>query len=203
MTFREKAQLVTVSVVLALALAAGLYQAVKPKGPHGLSGTDDAPIIMAGGSLTIGTENFTFTIDSTNHKLLADPLLKVFQIDLFDQNDNLQKIPPVPIDAVGDVVVSYCGVYANPCTAPYDKVLIHFEKSKPIEISNTKKNIENAARVLLNLRMHRRKHWVMSHVTVNFTGLTKPVEADCGPDGECSLIIHTCQNGGDTCSAIQ
>ena len=119
MTFAEQATVVGVSVVVSLLIGAGVYEVVKPATPvvpdvRPLRAPgDDAPIIMAGGSLYIGHHpDFSFTPDSTNHhQLNYSQAMQVSKIDVtsFDASGNLQdSATSVSSGQAGSVTLKYC-----------------------------------------------------------------------------------------------
>ena len=201
MSFREKAQIVVVSVAIALALAAGLYYFVggPSLGPGIFNPNDDQPIIMAGGSFHIGT-GLEVGLDSDGKKLYRNGY-KVFQIDVTDKDDILTTV----YGQQGVIDILYCRLNVlNNCSDRRDTIKLSFNNSGAgvIDITNDLegKYIGKAPRLLPNLRSHMRKNWTMFSVTVTVSG-SLPKEYKCGSDSECEVVVHTCLDG-QTCMPI-
>jgi hypothetical protein len=202
MSFRDKAQIVVVSVVIALALAAGSYYFVAGPslGPGGIrGGTDDQPIIMAGGSLYIGTG------ETAKFKAVGDTLdytegYKVFRVDVVDMSENGETWP-VGAAGSGQIDIEYCRLdnTTGQCSSQTDKVTMTFYNNvspQVISIKNslTGKPISKARRMMPTLRTHPRKRWTMFKVRVKVEG-TVDKGYECGPDSECEVVVHTCTSG--------
>ncbi len=201
MPFKEKVQVVTISVVIALAAAAGLYQFVQPRGPHALGPGDDAPIIIAGGSLLIGTSDvLTFNPDPSKPQLNYSSPMQVFQIDVFHVSGGGSEVSNsanVTAGAPGTVVMNYCK--NQNCSGPSDTVTLHWDANKNVWIDNSLSTIQKSSRLLPNLRIHSRKKWMLVNVSVN--GGTA-VDCGTGNQDDCTIVVHTCIGGnGVTCTA--
>src|SRR5262245_30789541 len=110
MSFREKAQIVAVSVAIALAVAAGFYYYQTGRTANPVAGPDvvvpdDAPILIAGGSFYIGTRP-DVPLNSDGRKLYRNEY-KVYQIDLTDKDDAATEIKDI-VSKEGVVEILYC-----------------------------------------------------------------------------------------------
>jgi hypothetical protein len=205
MKFKEQAQLVTLSVVISLALVAALYQAVKPApnaNNHGLGAGDDAPIVMAGGSLYIGTSGtLTFAPDQNHTKLNCSSQMQVFKVDVFNYVNGVETPNPTNVAAAtaGKVDFAYCNNGKCDNAQHTDTVTINWDANKNIWISDTAGTIQNSSLILPNLRFHSHHKWSLLNVSVNGGN---PIDCGKNAESECTVIIHTCQGGnGVTCVA--
>ena len=206
MSFREKAQIVVVSVAVALALAAGFFyvsgRITSPTEPslgpgRILTPTDDQPIVMTGGSFYIGTGD-TATFRAAGDYLEYKSGYKVFRIDVLDKS-NMNTMTDVLADASGQIDIVYCNLNGSQCTPNQTdtvKMLFNNNVANPvIRIENTLSDrpIGKARRILPTLRTHTRKRWTMSSVKVTI-GTTMQTFT-CEDDSECEIVVHTCTSG--------
>lgn len=204
MPFRQQAQLVIVSVGISLALAGGFYLAVirqeLARTRHRLGSGEDAPIVMAGGSLYIGTSD-TLTFNANGTQLNYSSPMQVFQVDVFYYlNDAEQKdTRNVAAGTAGNVELAYCKNGNCSSAQNKDTVTISWDANKNISIQNTANTIQNSSRILPNLRFHSRHKWSLVSVSVN--GGTA-ISCGAGGESECTVLVHTCQGGaGVNCVA--
>jgi hypothetical protein len=207
----EKIQVIVISVVLAVVLAI-LYGRIYPSqtvapgpGPTEIKpdrggDTDDAPIIMAGGSILIGTDaNGTFTrADDQGRRILKfEDKFKVFQIDLTDKQGHTTTIPATDLLAkVGKIEIDHCMANAqDQCVGQKDTVTLNFNNGPgAISLRNDHgKQIGKANRVLPTLWRHKIDQFVMLAVRVTIEGV-EAATAACGKGADCDVVIHTCRN---------
>jgi hypothetical protein len=161
--------------------------------------TDDAPIIMAGGSILIGTDsNGTFkrADDGGRRYLKFDDGFKVFQIDLTNQEGYTKTIYAVDLLAkVGKVEIDHCMVPQDACVGQKDTVILKFDNGTgTITLKNDhRKQIGKANRVLPTLWRHKIDQFVMLAVRVKIEE-TEVAAAACGKSADCDVVIHTCKN---------
>jgi hypothetical protein len=210
----KEVKIVAISAVIAALIALALIKLLQPPPSqvHIFSDTDDAPIIMAGGSLYIGTgTDGVFNRDSAKATLVYTAGLKVFGIDLINKEDALQQLTEADVSsATGRVDLTYCKLQltippAPPaCSGNSDTVTLTFDNTStggPIVISNKLSvKIGAAPRILPTLWMHMRKGWTLFHVEATAGTTTK--KADCGSGSECNIVVHTCLKGTG-CTASQ
>ena len=187
MSFREKAQLVVVSVAITLTLAAGLYYLVNAflAGPRG--GADDAPILIAGGSLYLGTDlPAVFKPDANKQKLVYESGYEVYSIDVTDNRDVTTPYPVTAGSGTATIVITYC----NTLCVNKDVVTINVDNrlDPAVTITNSPKNIGKAPRLLPNLWTHRRKGWHIDEVKLK-VGTQEP-DVDCD-NSECDIVVQT------------
>ena len=216
MSSREKAQIVVVSVAIALALAVGFYYVVgrisTAFGPGGTGGgSDDEPIIMAGGSLYIGTgDTATFNPAKTDDGFLYyHEGYRVFRIDVTDMGDERKEHPVNQAYSHGEIVVAYCKNRNCNSKNQADTVTMTFDNRATdpvIKIGNTLEDqqgkrtpISKAPRMLPTLRTHWRKDkdWTIYSVMVTETNDNDGSKYEhttdkCGPYSECEVVVHTC-----------
>jgi hypothetical protein len=196
MPFKEKVQLVLVSTIAAVVLTLGAIRLFQTKiFQPTVGGTDDAPIIMAGGSLYIGTGP-DGVFQPSGNTLAFTSGFKVFGIELTDQNDNTQTAVENDVAGkTGAIIVTYC---KSNCAQANDTdiVTLNFDPNR-INVSNTLAGhpISRMSRILPTLREHMRRHWKMVSVELKIGGVTFGSVAQCGSDSECDVVIHTCQAG--------
>jgi hypothetical protein len=165
MLFKEKVQIVLVSTILAVALTLGAIRLFQTRifQPTS-SGSDDAPIIMTGGSLYIGTGS-AGVFQPSGNSLVFTPGFKVFGVSLTDQNDNTQTAVENDVAGkTGTIIVTYCKSNCAPGNDT-DIVTLNFDPNS-ISVSNTLPGhpISKMSRILPTLREHMRRHWNMASV---------------------------------------
>ena len=187
MSLTEKIQVVVISVIIALALAGGLY-VVLPGQRVPVGAGDDAPILIAGGSLFLGTHSeFQLKASLTGNALQFADLkgVQVFDryVNSIDSIDATGGVASYPASGAARVEINYTG--NDTITLEYDPAT-HY-----ITITNTDTNhyISKTHRVLTNLRA--RKGGKIQNIDLFPDGST-PHRVDCGADGECSVTVHTC-----------
>jgi hypothetical protein len=205
MPFKERAQLVIVSVLISLALAAAAYLVIRPVN---LSSDGDAPIIMAGGSFHIGT-SYLFTFKTAMWPTSApEPALlywdgqtsarKVFQVDVIYFVNGVLTPTTIPITNPTTVDLKYCKT--KNCNAAYDTVTIKWDGTDLWIVSKDDQNRNNTfaklSRLTSNLRVHSNKNWYLSDVKVDGTQFI--CDNDGGKQETCQVVIHNCKVGS-TC----
>jgi hypothetical protein len=206
MPFKDQFKVVAVSVLFSLMFAFGLFKLVSPKiGLHTTLGpADDAPIVMAGGSLFIGTyEGFAFQPDSTlPAQLDYSANMQVFGVDIGYLDSSTGKLnidhTDVSSGSAGAVTLSYCKNANCSGVQNVDTINLNWSPSNPISITSSLNLLSQGSRLLPNLIVHPRKKWLLRHV--NVTGGTTTLDRDCGTESECNVIVHNCTGGsGVTC----
>ena len=193
----EKVQVVLLSVVTAAAISLGVGKWMAPGNQRidTIGPNDDAPIIMAGGSLYLGTGP-DGVLKPDGNGLAFTSGFKVFGVDFTDQNDTTQSAVTADVSGkAGALIVTYC---KNDCSNPAqtDVVTLNFDPNS-ISISNTLAShpISRMPKLLPTLRLHMRKRWKMSSVELKIAGATFGTVAQCGNDSECNVVVHTCKQG--------
>lgn len=206
MPFKDQFKIVAVSVLFSLILAAGLFKLIKPETSlHRLGAGDDAPIVMAGGSLFVGTyEGFEFQPDQAlPSQLNYSANMQVFGVDVWylDNNGNLQlDHTDVASGSRGTVTLSYCK-NANCNGINVDTITLNWNANKQIWIVSSLNLLGKGSSLLPNLRVHPRKKWLLRNVAV--AGGVSALNRDCGGDSECNVIVHNCAGGGGViCVAV-
>jgi len=188
MSFREKAQIVVVSVAIALALAAGFYYLAPgfPGGSRG--GADDAPILIAGGSLYLGTDLPAIFTPADKKTLVYSAGYKVYGIEATDKDDNTVPYTLDKDSGTATITISYC---KNSSCNDKDEVTMDVNNSSDpaITIKNSAENIGKAPRLLPNLWVHARRHGKIEVVKLIVNKMTKP-DVKCD-ESECNIVVQT------------
>jgi hypothetical protein len=158
-----------------------------------VGGTDDAPILIAGGSLYFGTDvPASFTPNANKDTLYYTTGYKVYRIDATDVND---VTAPYTVTSKATIVISYCK-NANNCNEK-DEVTVQVDNSQDpaVTITNSSRNIGKAPRLLPNLWVHPRKNWDVAIVKLTVDQMTKPDvvcrDSGNGRESECNIEIQT------------
>jgi hypothetical protein len=187
MSFAEKARVVAVSVVVSLLVGGGLYEFFKIR-----QSGDDSPILIAGGSLYLGTD-LVHQLKSMNDEylLLAEPkgdptqVAKVTSLEVTDSDDNVKSYPA---SGATRIELTYGSAFYS------DKVTLEFDpRAYTIKISDLdgdkKHPLAHSPAILPNLRMHPRRGGGIKQLSVYPDGMKEePVKCD---KGDCSVIVHT------------
>ncbi|HXA52744.1 MAG TPA: hypothetical protein VNV86_20650 [Candidatus Acidoferrum sp.] len=195
MSLKEKVQVVLLSVVTAVAISMAVGKMFFAKIRPFSGGSEDAPIIMAGGSLYIGTGP-DGVFQPNGNTLAFTSGFKVSSIELTDQNDNTQTAVENDVAGkTGAIIVTYCKSNCAQGNGT-DTVTLNFDPNS-ITVSNTLPGhpISKMSKILPTLREHMRKHWNMVSVELKINGATFGNVAQCGNDSECDVVIHTCLAG--------
>jgi hypothetical protein len=193
---KEKVQVVLWSVVASLA-AVGIIKWVLSvnQSIQSLGATDDAPIIMAGGSLYVGTGPDA-VFQPNGNALNFTSGFKVFGVDIVDQNDAMQSAAEADVrNKTGALIVTYCKSNCNNA-AETDTVTLNFDANS-IAMVNTLSGhpISKMPKILPTLRTHMRRKWRLVSVELKINNTTFGSVAQCGDSSECSVVVHTCQAG--------
>ncbi|MBZ5624378.1 MAG: hypothetical protein LAQ69_37630 [Acidobacteriia bacterium] len=193
MSFLKKAW-TAISIV---GVAAAIYMLIqwRPKDQHPMTGGDDAPIVMAGGSMYIGTIGPKFKQDphATNEAIHEDNTRYVASVDILGAqgslltlqklkfNDGTPPIVPVKID------MTYCD---SGCSLSVDdSVTIMFTPASPhggeLRLKNTDSGHAIGSDVNSNVWEHKPSSRKLASIMV--TGQAQPFTC---PEGKCLIVIH-------------
>jgi len=219
MSSREKIQVIVISVVLAavLAIVVGRLfpsQTVAPPGPTGTKpdttgDTDDAPIIMAGGSIFIATDSkasFDPVTDAGRKYLKYTSGYRVSRIELVDKKDDEEKVTAAQIKQAkrGSIEIDYCVIKKanqednDTCTAnKTDTLTFTFDNDTTpplIDLKNVHtKQVGRALKMSPTLWRFKIQDLMLFKVRAKLNG-QQVAKANCGRHGECEILIHTCMN---------
>ena len=191
MEAKDKIQVIVISVILSLAIAA-LYSWFRSPGSPGQGlrrdSADDSPIMVTGGSLYLGTDTGYQLYASGDNLQFADlnasPVLnrKITAVEASDTGGNLNTYPA---SGATRVVVDYKG--------PDETITLAFDPTT-YAITMTNGKMGNGAisrvtrKVLPNLRV--RKNGKIDKIHIYADGSTE-TQVDCGNDSDCGVVIHT------------
>lgn len=204
---KENTLTVVVSVAAALAAAVLYDKIVNPTSAPGAG--EDAPILMAGGSLYIGSHEYHHFKPVSNTLVLYDATNTqvtdryVDRVDVTDPTDVVTSYPPSTTSTPQNVTVNinYCNNDNTKCDSvtlayAYTNGTGAFTISDVLSVDASKHPITRAHWALTNLLMHPRKNWQITGITVT---TDSAVQTSCAT-GECSVVVHTCKIGGTSCS---
>jgi len=196
----DKLQMIVATGIFTAVLFAG-FQLLKSALVGKLAPSDDAPILMAGGSFYMNAAGIGhFNRDSTNHKLVHEEngrrKLRVYAVDVIDHDGKLSQVKDIPPNASGQMIFTYCSDSA--CSGQSDTITLAFNNTgnDNVSIVNTNHDIDtfpDNSGVL----SHPQTGWFLNRVSFrNWNAATAPPDATCGDTSHCAVIIRTCIPGG-------
>jgi len=188
MSFTEKATLVGVSVGISALLAWGISKSIS-EGTRG--GSDDAPIIVGGGSLYFGTGALATFTRVSDDELRFAPDFKVSAIDWIDSDGKTGSVPVLLNE--GNITVKFCGNQNCTGAGNVDMVRLSFKPGSPISLTNELKGVGNSHRLLPNLWRHPKKNWTVDSMAIT-VGVGVPMPVKC-LESACGVYVHSCTDG--------
>jgi hypothetical protein len=192
----DKVQIVGFTVVLGAALTiAGLLPFLLKGGRPAAS--DDAPIVMAGGSFHIHA--VTVALRHSPGKLVHNQRMIVYGIDFIGPLGKMARMKgPIP-DVSQEIGFVYC-LDLNDCNGSKKEVItltFHNNSIDPVEISAVPPRDFPQP---VNGVIHHPSNWTLKNVVFPpLSGAPTNSDSDCGSSGHCTVIIHTCEPA-HTCS---
>jgi hypothetical protein len=206
MTTTDKTQVAIATALLGSALTiGGAALLLKDKIPPKTGGADDAPIVMAGGSVYFGTAGpAVLNADHKSKKLVHSKTMRVFQVDILDPNQTVPNTISVAPQDRFTIELKHCELAHCNDGDPQETVSVAIRPGGRVEISNEpvkpSNNVDDAYAIMQNLRVYSVPNWTIRSVTVN--GLSGHDVPNCGPIGRCKIVLHTC-SPGQTCIPVQ
>jgi len=197
----DKFQVIIFTGIFVAAIGAGL-QLFKSALVGTLASSDDAPILMAGGSFYMyAGGSGSLRKDTNNHKLIHEDKgknkLRVYALDLVDTHGKLTQVKDIRPNAWGKVVFTYCPDVA--CVGLPDTITLTFDNrgNDNISISTDRSNIDDSTMSANGVLDHPHPAWFLNRVAFqDWNNASPPPDTSCTPSGHCTVIIHTCSPGG-------
>jgi hypothetical protein len=192
----DKFQVIIFTGIFVAAIGAGL-QLFKSALVGTLASSDDAPILMAGGSFYMNAAGIGhFNRDAVNHKLVhaenGSRKLRVYAVDVIDHDGKLSQVKDIPPNASGEMIFTYCSDSA--CSGQSDTITLAFNNSGAdnVSIVNTNHDIDTSAENS-GVLSHPQTGWFLNRVNFrNWNAATAPPDATCGDHSHCTVLIRTC-----------
>jgi hypothetical protein len=188
----DKLQAVVITGIVTAIVVGGILFFAAVQTPRA---TDDAPILMAGGTFRMGASGIG-KLDRDNstlfhHEKGSNKKLKVFGVDLIEDSGVLTPYRGFQGDEKGRIEFTYCEDSA--CSGQVDHIVLVFDNTaKDYVVKISDDNYISSATEMNGVWDHPRAGWVLHDMTLSqFSGAPNSLKT-C-PTGKCSVIVRTCK----------